>query len=92
MLFYVLPHLCRVTYEELIPVELFEAIGTELWRTEIKSEQSIDPGDGQVVPLKLKCDSHDLLSALKELEATPMTEECGSDTRSISHHVTYFFV
>ena len=88
MLFYVLPHLCRVTYEELIPVELFEATRMESWRMGIESEQPVDSGDGQLAPLKLKCDSHELLSAMKELEATPTTEECGSDTRSISRHVT----
>ena len=71
-------------YEELIPAELFEAVGMELWRTEI---EPVDSGDGRLMPLKLKCDSQDLLSALKELGAAPMTEECGSDTRSISHHV-----
>lgn len=70
-------------------MKLFEATGMELWRKGIESEQSVDSSDGQLMPLKLKCDSHELLSALKELGTTPMTEECGSDTRSISHHVMH---
>ena len=70
-------------------MELFEASGMELWRMGIESEQPVDSSDGRLMPLKLKCDSHELLSALKELGATPIAEECGSDTRSISHHVTF---
>ena len=37
--------------------------------------------------IKLRCDNRELHSALAAMKDVPLMEECGSDTRSISHHV-----
>ena len=37
--------------------------------------------------IKLRCDNRELLSAVAAMKDVPLMEECGSDTRSISHHV-----
>ena len=87
MLFYVLPCLCQVTDEELIRPDLFEAHGMELWRTGIKPEHCGDSDSGKFPPLKLKCDNQEILSALAAARDSPLMEDCGSDTRSITHHV-----
>lgn len=81
-----LPCLCRVTEEELIRPELFEALGAELWNMEIGHEHSVN-SNKNLSPIILKCDNQELLSTLATVKDSPTTEECGSDTRSISHHV-----
>ena len=86
-LFYTLPCVCRVTDEELIPVELFELMGIELWKMENESETAVEPRNGKLIPMNLRCASKELLSAVVTLRELPAVEECGSETRSISHHV-----
>ena len=91
-----LPRLCRVTEEELIHPALFEALGAELWNTGIGHKRSADSNDSKgkwlpVSPIKLRCSNQDLLSALAAMKDLPLMEECGSDTRSISHHVCITF-
>ena len=92
MLFYTLPCVCRVTDEELIPVELFELLGIELWEMESESETDVKSCDGRQIPLNLRCTSKELLSAVATVRELPAVEECGSETRSISHHVCTMYV
>ena len=72
-------------------MELFKLLGTELWRTGIESESKTGSGDEEPIPIKLRCTSKELLSALDTLRETASAEECGSETRSISHHVCRVF-
>lgn len=76
-----------MTDEELVPVELFKLLGTELWRSGIESESKTGSGDEEPIPIKLRCTSKELLAALDTLRESAPAEECGSETRSISHHV-----
>ena len=86
-----LPCLCRVTEEELICPELFEALGAELWNMGIGHERSVN-FNKKLSPIKLKCDNQELLSTLAAAKDSAMIEECGSNTRSISHHVLTYIV
>lgn len=88
-LFHTLPCLCHVIDEELISPELFELYGMELWKTGMNSGQHVNSSGMRLTPLKLKCDNAELMSAMAKLRDSPLSEECGSDTRSISHHVRY---
>lgn len=49
-----------------------------------------DFGDGRgrtLSTVKLRCDNQELLSAVAAMKDVPLVEDCGSNTRSISHHV-----
>ena len=63
-------------------------LGMELWNAGIGHKHSTDSNDTTLLsPVKLRCTNPELLSALGAAKDTPLIEECGSDTRSISHHV-----
>lgn len=54
---------------------------------ENETETDVDSRDGRLISLNLKCTSKELLSAVATQRELPAAEECGSETRSISHHV-----
>ena len=61
-----------------------------MWHTGIGHTHNADSDDGtrKVSPtIRLRCDNQELLSAVAAMKDVPLMEECGSDTRSISHHV-----
>ena len=67
-------------------------LGAKLWNTGISHKYNADSNDSRgkwlpVPPIKLRCSNQDLLSVLAAMKDSPTLEECGSDTRSISHHV-----
>lgn len=61
-----------------------------MWDTGIGRIHNADSNDGMrkmSSTIKLRCDNQELLSAAAAMKVVPLMEECGSDTRSISHHV-----
>ncbi len=77
-MFYTLPLLCNVTFEEVIPLKSFRAV------------VGVAEGDAsEVLGVGLSCTNPDLLSALEAYWwASPPSEGDGSDTRSLAHHVS----
>ena len=75
-IFYILPKLCHVIDEELIPACKFVEYST-VWK-------------GEPSPVKVCCDNNWLLVALRDVEASGQgsgTRSSGVETRSIAHKV-----
>ena len=78
-IFYTLPLLCNVLFEEVIPVKHFRSALGSL-------------GDDPSLGINLQCSSPELQSALQQypLSQSQSRMEDGSETRSLAHHVSGF--
>lgn len=85
--FYILPLLCDVTLEEVIPLKCFQvAVGVAL----NGGDHAHTSGTlAELLGVGLGCSNPGLRDALEAYWVSPPREEDGSATRSLAHHVSH---